>query len=142
MDLKILTEMKHEEYGICWRCECDADLINTDNGFVCHDCSQSLADPDAWVETTERLPYVGEPVWYFSECYGVWDGYFKGIEDGEWVFGGHGCAGGEVSHWKPREYGDTDKPKPPYGVIYRRGRNGLLYLHRIPGGTIIESPPR
>lgn len=80
-------------------------------------------DRKAWLRNNiwdiveeDGVPEVGTPVWYFSECVGVFEGKYLGYRefDGEHVFGGkHGSI--DATHWMPLT--DT-KPDQPWVRIY------------------------
>lgn len=84
----------------------------------------------AWILTTDRMPDVDAPVWYFFEVTGVAPGTYYGCEDGLETFGGRcGFLGGDVTHWMPRQE-DDEPPGTPSGYTYPE--RCLLHSSRLP----------
>lgn len=73
---------------------------------------------DTWIMVADRLPEEQQAVWYFFEVTGVSAGHYLGIEEGLPGFGGErGFLLGDVTHWKPRQDGDST-PAVPTGWTY------------------------
>jgi len=74
------------------------------------DLKSQLEQQNEWVSVDKgKLPITNQPVFYYFEDCGVFEGKYIGFVDGLHCFGGaDGWLCGDVTHWMPREL-----PKPP-----------------------------
>jgi len=75
-----------------------------------------------WIDVNERLPKVGENVWYYFEIVGIHRGWYEGIyvdADGTeypsmHVFAcDYGWLTGDVTHWHPDQ-----EEQPGYPTVH------------------------
>lgn len=72
-----------------------------------------------WISTEDKMPEVGQKVWYYFDRVGRWrgtfDGYYVDSEGIEWkdlhMFSGeYGFLTGDVTHWMPDQEEAPDEP--------------------------------
>ena len=77
----------------------------------------------AWIDVNDKLPKVGEKVWYYFDIVGTHRGLYGGLyEDDQgkvWegmsiFYNDYGWLTGDVTHWHPDQ---EDKPSPPNASV-------------------------
>jgi len=75
-----------------------------------------------WIDVNERLPKVGENVWYYFEIVGIHRGWYEGIYVDDYgteypdmhVFAcDYGWLTGDVTHWHPDQ-----EEQPVYPTVH------------------------